>query len=321
DLEMLEGLERELTPWEKTYLDELHERRNIEEYERQLMEAREAMVIEAHDHEDEGALNFLILEDKESLEEEGKDTEVVINPGESDNDDGDGLDIWLENMLEKPSSPTYRPSCVRDWPKRCGPRAKLKPKRCNTKRARRKPKAKTKEEKCWCKPCARKRRACKMEARRRGKKRMEDGWLRRAGDCTNMEVKCIEGWDPWEGPWSSGEHSKEIGEQRGSIGDVEASTSGERASFLDAREIGTVDGGKQITDDCANVGGTRRVTAGHGECASGANAYNGLGLVGLGLAGADARGKVGRDEACYGRASMGDAGGSRGLVGIGIPGA
>ncbi|CAA0821919.1 Unknown protein, partial [Striga hermonthica] len=155
---------------------------NIEEYERQLMEAREAMVIDAYDHEEEGELNFLILEGKESLEEEENDTEVVINPGESEDEGGDGLDIWLENMLEEPSSPIYRPSCVRDWPKGCGPRAKLKPRRCKTKRARRKGKAKAKEEKCWCKPCARKRRVRKMVARRGGKSRMEDGWIWRAGD-------------------------------------------------------------------------------------------------------------------------------------------
>ncbi|CAA0816869.1 Unknown protein, partial [Striga hermonthica] len=50
-------------------------RRNIEEYQRQLMEAREAMVVEGPNDEGEGELNFLILEDKESPEEEGNDTE------------------------------------------------------------------------------------------------------------------------------------------------------------------------------------------------------------------------------------------------------
>ncbi|CAA0829051.1 Unknown protein, partial [Striga hermonthica] len=228
DLEMLEGLERELTPWEKTYLDELHERRNIEEYERQLMEAQEARVIDVQGNNgDEGALNFLILEDKESLEEEGNDTEVVINPGESKDEDDDGLVIWLENMLEEPSSPIYRPSCVRDWPKGCGPRAKLKPKRRKTKRARRKHKTKAKEEKCWCKPCARKRRAWKMEARRRGKQRMEENWIWKAGDCHNG--KCVEGWDPWDEPGPLGKHLE-------SVGNEGASTRKERASCLDARK-------------------------------------------------------------------------------------
>ncbi|CAA0827420.1 Unknown protein, partial [Striga hermonthica] len=75
DLELLESLERELTPWESTYLDELHERRNREEYERQLVEGRGAMEGEVQNREDDGAVNFLILEDKESLEEEGNDTE------------------------------------------------------------------------------------------------------------------------------------------------------------------------------------------------------------------------------------------------------
>ncbi|CAA0815780.1 Unknown protein, partial [Striga hermonthica] len=125
---------------------------NREEYERQLMEGRGAREGEIQNDEDDGALNFLILEDKESLEEEGNDTEVVINPGESDEEEDDGLAIWLENMLEEPTSPIYRPSCKRDWPKWCGPRAKLKLKKRKTKRARRKRKAKDKESYCWCKP-------------------------------------------------------------------------------------------------------------------------------------------------------------------------
>ncbi|CAA0826376.1 Unknown protein, partial [Striga hermonthica] len=80
------------------------------------------------------------------------DTEVVIIPGESDDEGDDGLVLWLENMLEEPSSPIDRPSCKRDWPKGCGPRAKLKPRRSKTKQARMIHKAKAKEEKCWCKP-------------------------------------------------------------------------------------------------------------------------------------------------------------------------
>ncbi|CAA0824187.1 Unknown protein, partial [Striga hermonthica] len=65
-----------------------------------------------------------------------RDTEVVINPGESDNDDGDSLDIWLENMFEAPSSPIYRPSGVQDWPKGCGPKLKSMVRKRTTKRRR-----------------------------------------------------------------------------------------------------------------------------------------------------------------------------------------
>ncbi|CAA0810810.1 Unknown protein, partial [Striga hermonthica] len=104
----------------------------------------------------------------------------------------DGLDIWLENMLEEPTSPIYRPSYVRDWPKGCGPQSKLKTKKRKTKRARRKRKAKAKESYCWCKPCTRKRRARKKEARRRGLRWEKDGWWIPADDCERLK-----GWDPW----------------------------------------------------------------------------------------------------------------------------
>ncbi|CAA0808183.1 Unknown protein, partial [Striga hermonthica] len=110
------------------------------EYERQLVEGRGAVEGEVQNREDDGALNFLILEDKESLEEEGNDTEVVINPGESEEEGYDGLNIWLENMLEEPSSPIYRPSCVRDWSKGCGPKLKSKARKRRAK-SRRKAKA------------------------------------------------------------------------------------------------------------------------------------------------------------------------------------
>ncbi|CAA0837930.1 Unknown protein, partial [Striga hermonthica] len=185
----------ELTPWESTYLDELHERRNREEYERQLVEGRGAMEGEVQNREDDGVLNFLILEDKESLEEEGNDTEVVINPGESDEEGDDGLDICLENMLEEPSRPIYRPSCKRDWPKGCGPRTKLKPKKSKTKRARGKRKAKAKESCCWCKPSTRKRRTRKKEARRSGLRWVDKGWWIPVDDCERLK-----GWDPWPEP-------------------------------------------------------------------------------------------------------------------------
>ncbi|CAA0833719.1 Unknown protein, partial [Striga hermonthica] len=139
--------------------------RNREEYERQLVEGRGATGGEVQNGEDDGALNFLILEDKESLEEEGNDTEVVINPGESDEEGDDGLDIWLKNMLEEPTSPIYRPSCVRDWPKGYGPWAKLKVKK---RRAKRRRKTKAQKASQCCGPCTRKRRAQKKEAKRRG---------------------------------------------------------------------------------------------------------------------------------------------------------
>ncbi|CAA0811098.1 Unknown protein, partial [Striga hermonthica] len=77
-LEYLEGLERSSTLDELEYLEELHERKGTEE--RRAKEAEEAKVTS---HGDEGTLNFIILEDKGGLEEEGNDTEVVINPGES----------------------------------------------------------------------------------------------------------------------------------------------------------------------------------------------------------------------------------------------
>ncbi|CAA0808220.1 Unknown protein, partial [Striga hermonthica] len=64
------------------------------------------------------------------------DTEVVINPGESDEEEDDDLVLWLENMLEEPSSPISRPSCVRNWPRGCGPQAELKVKKCRAKRRR-----------------------------------------------------------------------------------------------------------------------------------------------------------------------------------------
>ncbi|CAA0815773.1 Unknown protein, partial [Striga hermonthica] len=209
-----------LTPWESTYLDELHERRNREAYEQQLMEGQGAMVGEVQNREDDGALNFLILEDKESLEEEGNDMEVVINPGESDDEDGDGLDIWLENTMEEPTSPIYRPSCVRDWPKECGPQSKLKPKKRKTKRARRKRKSKTKESYCWCKPCTRKRRARKKEARRRGLRWEKDGWWIPAEDCERLK-----GWDPWPEPTvtiadEKGDGDRLMGEWRASAHDA-----------------------------------------------------------------------------------------------------
>ncbi|CAA0829977.1 Unknown protein, partial [Striga hermonthica] len=114
----------------------------------------------------------------------------------------------------------------KDWPKGCGPRAKLKPRRHKTKRARRQGKAKAKEEKCWCKPCSRKRRVRKMDIRRRGMSRIEDGWIWRAGDCIGLD-----GWDPWP----SGE-LKGSGEQLESVDDKGASTSEERASCHDARD-------------------------------------------------------------------------------------
>ncbi|CAA0830257.1 Unknown protein, partial [Striga hermonthica] len=100
-------------------------------------------------NDDEGALNFIILEDKKSLEEEGNDTEVVINPGESSDGMIEDLDLWLENMLEEPSSPIYQPSCVRGWPKGCGPRSKLKARK---RKAKRRWKAKAKKASHCCGP-------------------------------------------------------------------------------------------------------------------------------------------------------------------------
>ncbi|CAA0816683.1 Unknown protein, partial [Striga hermonthica] len=132
--------------------------------------------------EDDGALNFLILEDKESLEEEGNDTKVVINPDESDEDGDDGLVIWLENMLEEPTSPIYRPPCVRDWPKGCGPKLKSKARKRMAKR-RRKAKVR-KASQCWFKPCVQTRRARKKEARRRGLRWVEDGCAPPKPTCT-----------------------------------------------------------------------------------------------------------------------------------------
>ncbi|CAA0818200.1 Unknown protein, partial [Striga hermonthica] len=168
----------------------------------------------------------------------------VINPGESDNDDGSDLVLWLENMLEEPSSPIHRPSCVRDWPKGCGPKAGLKPKRCKTKRVRRKGKAKAKEEKCWCKPCSKKRRVHKMVARRGGKSRREDGWIWRVGDCIGMD-----GWDPWP----TGPDGRRVEEDRLSgVG---------RASGRDAREHTRGRMGARVNDACARVSHTRALAA------------------------------------------------------------
>ncbi|CAA0838490.1 Unknown protein, partial [Striga hermonthica] len=302
DVEMLEGLERELTPWEKTYLDELHERRNAEECELQLVEAREPMVVNVQNNGDNGALNFLILEDKESLEEEGNDTEVVINPGESEDEDGDNVNIWLDNMLREPSSPIYRPSCVRDWSKGCGPKLKLKARKCMAKRRR---KAKARKARQCCGPCAKKKRAWKMEARRRGRQRVEDGWIWRAGDCIGLE-----GWDPWPSH-----------EQLRVIGDAKASTSEWRISCHDARDkvvhTQTALGarGCGVGNRSTSVGGTCGVDdlstgvdwdalAFGGKvtestvCAKGAHAGESLGLASLGTLDAHAGEEVGNGAGC-----------------------
>ncbi|CAA0809043.1 Unknown protein, partial [Striga hermonthica] len=78
-----------------------------------------------------------------------------------------------------------------------------------------------------CEPCAKKRRAQRKEAKRRGLRWVQSGWWIPADDCVRLK-----GWDPWP----SGECSKEVGEHLESAGDEGASTSEKRASCLDARK-------------------------------------------------------------------------------------
>ncbi|CAA0831339.1 Unknown protein, partial [Striga hermonthica] len=169
----------------------------------------------------------------------------------------DGLDILLENMLEEPSSLIYRTSCKRDWPKGCGPRAKLKVKKRWAKR-----RCKTKAQKAsqCCGPCTGKKRACRLEFRRRGRLETEDGWIWHAGDCIGLY-----GWDPWPSgePMESGDkgidEDRLSGVWRASCHDARKRLKGrgiERrsgAEMLDASDARSCAGGRQA----AGVGDTR----------------------------------------------------------------
>ncbi|CAA0814743.1 Unknown protein, partial [Striga hermonthica] len=78
------------------------------------------------------------------------------------------------------------------WPEGCGPRAKLKIKKRRTKRRR---KAKARKASQCCEPCAKKSRAQKKEAQRRGLRWVDKGWWIPADDCERLK-----GWDPWPEP-------------------------------------------------------------------------------------------------------------------------
>ncbi|CAA0809119.1 Unknown protein, partial [Striga hermonthica] len=66
--------------------------------------------------------------------------------------------------------------------------------RKRTTKRQRKAKAR-KASQCWCKPCVKKRRAQRKEAKRRGLRWVKNGWWIPAEDCVRLK-----GWDPWPEP-------------------------------------------------------------------------------------------------------------------------
>ncbi|CAA0841248.1 Unknown protein, partial [Striga hermonthica] len=113
-----------------------------------------------------------------------------------------------------------------------------------TKRARRKRKAKVKESCCWCKPCTRKERSQKKEAKRRGLRWVKDGWWIPAEDCERLK-----GWDPWP------EATETSGEKQG---DGDRLMDEGRASAHDARGWTYQDDDTQAENEQATVIGDRR---------------------------------------------------------------
>ncbi|CAA0826121.1 Unknown protein, partial [Striga hermonthica] len=213
-------------------------------------------------------LNFIILEDKDSLEEDLNDTKVVINPGESEEETNNDLDIWLEKMLEEPQGRDYWPSCKRDFPRGCGDSSRTRSRRFKAKRAKGQHKSRTNARSNWCGPCAKKHRAWCMKAKRMGARVVEDGWKMRVCNCCGPPNGC--GWTNM----------------------AEGQITEWRASGHDAHNWAT------SGDDVPWAWGKRGSALGYavGDWHAGGS----LGLAGLGMASAQqhAREKVGRDGAC-----------------------
>ncbi|CAA0814755.1 Unknown protein, partial [Striga hermonthica] len=185
----------------------------------------------------------------------------------------------------------------------------------------RKRKAKAKESCCWCKPCTRKRRARKKEARRRGLQRVEGGWWIPTEDCERLK-----GWDPWPEPTTTiadekGDGDRPMGEWRASAhdargwteqDDVRRSSVGRRVADVDLDALafgGVATGRDRRAGEQSASSGNACDAAGAQGCAGGDQSpramdamRKGAGAVGHAVGnwcadgGWDARGVIGSDD-------------------------